>query len=62
MTSLVSFNDQVTCLVDEGKNVDVVYMDFSKAIDTDFLWRKWQRTLANVCLSPWLRQVTSYLG
>ena len=24
----------VTCLVDEGKAVDVVYLDFSKAFDT----------------------------
>ncbi|KAK4827846.1 LOW QUALITY PROTEIN: hypothetical protein QYF61_021983 [Mycteria americana] len=26
--------DKVTCLVDEGKAVDVVYLDFSKAFDT----------------------------
>ncbi|KAF1446797.1 RTJK polymerase, partial [Pygoscelis papua] len=32
---LTSLNyDQVTCLVDEGKAVDVVYLDFSKAFDT----------------------------
>jgi len=24
----------VTCLVDEGKAVDVVYLEFSKALDT----------------------------
>jgi len=34
MTSLISFYDQMTCLVDEGKAVDVVYLDFSKAFDT----------------------------
>ena len=33
-TSLISFCDQVTHLVDEGKAVDVVYLDFSKAFDT----------------------------
>ncbi|KAF1556824.1 RNA-directed DNA polymerase from mobile element jockey, partial [Eudyptula minor] len=32
----ISFYDQVTRLVDEGKAVDVVYLDFSKAFDTAF--------------------------
>jgi len=34
LTNLISFYHQVTCLVDEGKAVDVVYLDFSKAFDT----------------------------
>jgi len=33
LTSLISFSDQVTCLIDEGKAVDAVYLDFSKAFD-----------------------------
>ena len=33
LTNLISFYDQVTCLLDEGKAVDVVYLDFSKAFD-----------------------------
>ncbi|KAK4810627.1 LOW QUALITY PROTEIN: hypothetical protein QYF61_007364 [Mycteria americana] len=34
LTNLISFYDKVTCLMDEGKAVDVVYLDFSKAFDT----------------------------
>jgi len=33
-TNLISFYDQMTCLVDEGKAVDIVYLEFSKAFDT----------------------------
>ncbi|GAB0192680.1 mitochondrial enolase superfamily member 1 [Grus japonensis] len=34
LTNLISFYDKVICLVDEGKAVDVVYLDFSQAFDT----------------------------
>jgi len=34
LTRLISFYDQVSRLVDEGKAMDVVYLDFSKASDT----------------------------
>ncbi|KAK4815580.1 hypothetical protein QYF61_004097 [Mycteria americana] len=34
LTNLISFYDKVTHLMDEGKAVDVVYLDFSKAFDT----------------------------
>ena len=33
LINIVSFYDQVTRLVDEGKAVDIVYLDFSKAFD-----------------------------
>ena len=34
LTNLISSYDKVIRLVDEGKAVDVVYLDFSKAFDT----------------------------
>ncbi|KAJ7418264.1 rna-directed dna polymerase from mobile element jockey-like [Willisornis vidua] len=34
LTSLMSFCDRVTYLVEEGKDVNAVYLDFSKAFDT----------------------------
>ena len=32
--NLISSYDRATCLLDEGKAVGVVYLDFSKAFDT----------------------------
>jgi len=34
LDNLISFYDQGTCLVDDGKSLDVFYLDFSKAFDT----------------------------
>uniref|UniRef100_A0A8B9UJ80 Reverse transcriptase domain-containing protein n=1 Tax=Anas zonorhyncha TaxID=75864 RepID=A0A8B9UJ80_9AVES len=34
LTNLISFYDKMTCLVDEGKDVDVAYLYFSNAFDT----------------------------
>lgn len=36
LTNLISFCDQATHLVNEGKAVNVIYIDFSKAFDTVF--------------------------
>jgi len=48
LTNLISFYDKVICLVDEGKAVNVVYLDFSKDFDaapTASLWRSWLTTV-----------------
>jgi len=34
LTNLISFYDQVTHRVDEGKAVDIIYLDCSKVFDT----------------------------
>jgi len=34
LTNLISFYDQVNRLMDEGKAVDFIYLDFSKVFDT----------------------------
>jgi len=34
LTNLISFYDQVTCLLDEGKAVDIIYLDFCNSFNT----------------------------
>jgi len=34
LTNLINFEDEMTNVVDEGRAVDIVYLDFSKALDT----------------------------
>ncbi len=34
MTNLIAFYEDVTRWIDDGKAVDVVYLDFSRAFDT----------------------------
>ncbi|KAK4824879.1 hypothetical protein QYF61_021086, partial [Mycteria americana] len=60
LTNLISFYDKVTHLMDEGKAVDVVCLDFSKAFDTVKNWLdgQAQRVVVNGVYSSW-RPVTS---
>ena len=55
-TNPISFYDLVTHLVDEGKAVDVVYLDFSKAFDS------LPRYSPAEAGSPRLGQIHSWLG
>jgi len=57
LTSLI-FYDQVTHLVDEGKAVDVVHLDFSKAFDTilhSFLLEKLAAHGLDGCILHWVK-------
>ena len=57
MTNLISFYDKVTCLVDEGKAVDVVYLDFSKAFDIishSILLKKLPAHVLDGCTLRWV--------
>ena len=53
LTNLISFCDKVTCLVDEGKAVCVVYLDFSKAFGI---------VPHSILLETWFGWVYSLLG
>ncbi|GAB0181369.1 mitochondrial enolase superfamily member 1 [Grus japonensis] len=58
LTNLISFNDKVTCLVDERKAVDVAYLDFSKAFDTisfSILLEKLAAPGLDVCMLWWVK-------
>ncbi|KAK4820887.1 hypothetical protein QYF61_007934 [Mycteria americana] len=58
LTNLISFYDQVTHLVDEGKAVDVIYLDFSKAFDTvshSILLEKLAAHGLGRCTLPWVK-------
>ncbi|KAK4827779.1 hypothetical protein QYF61_021732 [Mycteria americana] len=60
LTNLISFYNKVTRLVDKGKAVDVVYLDFCKAFDTVKNWLdgRAQRVVVNGVYSSW-QPVTS---
>ncbi|KAK4807886.1 LOW QUALITY PROTEIN: hypothetical protein QYF61_007792 [Mycteria americana] len=59
LTILISFYDKVTRLVDEGKAVDVVYLDFSKAFGTlshSILLEKLAAHGLDACTLPWVKK------
>ena len=37
MTNLIAFHNEMTPLMDEGRAADVVYLEFSEALDTVFV-------------------------
>jgi len=58
LTNLMSFYDRVTRLVHEGKAVDVVYLDFSKTIDTvphSILMEKLDARGLDWCTLHWIK-------
>jgi len=57
LTSLI-FYDQVTCLIDEGKAVDVVYLDYHKTFDNvplSILLEKLATRGLDRCTLPWIK-------
>jgi len=58
LTSLISFYDQVTHLVDEGKAVDVIYLGFRMTFDTvphSILLQKLAAHGLDGCTLRWLK-------
>jgi len=58
LTNLISCCDQVTHLADEGKPVDVLYLDFSKAFDTfphSILLEKLAAHGLDGCILRWIK-------
>lgn len=58
LTQFISFCGEVTLLVNEGKAVDVAYMNFSKAFDTichNILLEKLAALCLNGCVFCWAK-------
>ncbi|CAM4377561.1 unnamed protein product [Caretta caretta] len=57
LTNLIAFYDEITGSVDEGKAVDVIFLDFSKAFDTvshSILVSKLKKYGLNGCTTRWV--------
>lgn len=59
------FYDKVTCLVDEGKALYVVNLDFSKAFNSvsqNILLEKLAAHGLNECTLSWIKKLAVWLG
>ncbi|CAM5114978.1 unnamed protein product [Eretmochelys imbricata] len=57
LTNLIAFYDEITGSVDEGKAVDVLFLDFSKAFDTvshSILVNKLKKYGLDGCTTRWV--------
>ncbi|CAM4633988.1 unnamed protein product [Caretta caretta] len=57
LTNLIAFYDEITASVDEGKAVDVLFLDFSKAFDTvshSILVSKLRKYGLDECTTRWV--------
>lgn len=60
-----SIYTKVTCLVDEGKAMDVVYLGFSKAFDTVFLSILLEKVAAHgldMGTTHWVKKLSGFPG
>lgn len=62
---MISFCNQVTCLVDEGKTMDVVCLDINKAFDTISHGVFLEKVVAHGlegCTLCWVKKLTRWPG
>ncbi|PKU28331.1 rna-directed dna polymerase from mobile element jockey-like [Limosa lapponica baueri] len=62
LTNLISFYDHVTHLLNAGKAVDVVYLDFGKVFDTiphSVLLEKLENHGIDKCTLHWIRRLSA---
>jgi len=62
LTNLIEFFEEVTRIIDQGRAVDVVYMDFSKAFDKVPHGRLIQKGKSYVIRGELVRWIQNWLG